>query len=73
MTRIVLDDGKYEFMALPSEDDPDGEEALWEGGERYEGTSMLSARLALPSNQAKPGMKRRSSALVQVSSAASRS
>lgn len=36
MTRIVLDDGKYEFMALPYEDDPDGEEALWEGGERYE-------------------------------------
>ena len=36
MTRIVLDDGKYEYMALPYEDDPDGEEAIWEGGGYYE-------------------------------------
>ena len=36
MTRIVLGDGKYKYTALPYEDDPDGEEALWDGGGYYD-------------------------------------
>ncbi|MBQ3328410.1 MAG: hypothetical protein IJG88_00480 [Eggerthellaceae bacterium] len=34
MTRIILDE--YDYMALPHEDDPNGEEALWQGGCRYD-------------------------------------
>ena len=42
MTRIVLNDGKYDYMALPYEDDPDGEEALWDGGVYYERAMTLA-------------------------------
>ena len=42
MTRIVLPDGNYDFMALPYEDDPDGEEALWEGGGCYEAAMSIA-------------------------------
>ena len=42
MTRIVLQDGNYDYMALPYEDDPDGVEALWDGGGYYEDAMSIT-------------------------------